>query len=485
MTRVAGANPRIWVDIFLDNREALAAALREHRRAADERASRRSRAATPATWRAGSARRRAAGAGALASQFDSRPRGPLRRARARARPPRRRSRASRRRSARRASTSRTSSCTTSRPSAAATIELIVGGADAAAEAVAHARRAGLRRRSPRPSSRPRHERAQRRSPADRARGRAARRSHAANGDKSVVATASLLLGALADGPVEIAGFGANADTLATLRRRCRWARACRLDEARTSLRVHGVGLRGLQPPDGAIDVHNAGTLLRLLPGLLAGQPGARSRSTATSRSAAGPSIASSTPLRRMGVMSRTATASRRCTCAAGARCSRITYELPVASAQVKSCVLLAGLLAESGRPRSSSRTPTRDHTERMLAAAGVRVERQPGPRLGPARRALRAAARRGAGRHLVGRAVHRRRDAAAGVAPVPAQRRRQPGAHRPADRAGAHGRAHRALQPARHRGRRAGRRPRGAARGAGRRPRSSPRSCRRWSTSCR
>ncbi len=86
------------------------------------------------------------------------------------------------------------------------------------------------------------------------------------GDKSISHRA-LLLGAVADGTTEVSGFGANADTLATLAAvESLGARVERLDEATTRLRVHGCGLRGLQAPEGPIDVHNAGTLLRLLPG---------------------------------------------------------------------------------------------------------------------------------------------------------------------------------------------------------------------------
>ena len=92
-----------------------------------------------------------------------------------------------------------------------------------------------------------------------------------NGDKSV-SHRSLLVGAVCDGPVRVRGFGGSADTLATLG--AVRALGVQVDEGCRDgeLHVHGAGLRGLREPDGVIDVHNSGTLLRLLPGLLAGQP---------------------------------------------------------------------------------------------------------------------------------------------------------------------------------------------------------------------
>src|SRR5258705_142266 len=84
----------------------------------------------------------------------------------------------------------------------------------------------------------------------------------------------VLFGALAEGPVEVDGFGAGADTRSTIAAvEQLGARVDVLDDGATRLRVHGVGLRGLRAPDGPIDVGNAGTLLRLLVGILAGQDG--------------------------------------------------------------------------------------------------------------------------------------------------------------------------------------------------------------------
>ena len=121
----------------------------------------------------------------------------------------------------------------------------------------------------------------------------------------------------------------------------------------------------------------------------------------------------------------TRTACRRCSCAPGAPLTGIEYELPVASAQVKSCLLLAGLLAEGPTTVVEPRRQPRPH--RADAAGGRRARRAPArPRDGAPADALHAARGRGAGRHLLGGAVRRRRDAAAGVAADRAQRRRQP-----------------------------------------------------------
>ena len=235
--------------------------------------------------------------------------------------------------------------------------------------------------------------------------------------------------------------------------------------APTELVVHGVGLRGLQEPAGVIDVSNSGTLLRLLPGLLAGQP----EGTYT--------LDGDASIRRRPV-DRIADAAERgwappspptdgcapMTIDGGNPLTGITYELPVASAQVKSCVLLAGLLAEGETTvveprRRPATTPSGCCAPPACASTAARAAVTVWPRR--ARSRLRRD--RGARRHLVGRVLHRRRDAGARVAPVPARRRRQPGPRRPADGAGADGRADRPLQPPHDRGRRADRRHRGAA----------------------
>ena len=168
------------------------------------------------------------------------------------------------------------------------------------------------------------------------------------GDKSVSHRA-VLLGALADGSVEVDGFGAGADTLSTIAAvEQLGARVEQLDDGPTRLRVHGVGLRGLRAPDRPIDVGNAGTLLRLLVGILAGQEGTFTLDGDESIRRR-PVDRVAIPLRADGShRSSTPTAARRCEIVGGAALQPIRYTLPVASAQVKSCVLLAGLYASDG-----------------------------------------------------------------------------------------------------------------------------------------
>jgi len=203
------------------------------------------------------------------------------------------------------------------------------------------------------------------------------------GDKSLSHRA-LLLGAVSEGEVRVAGFGRSADTEATLEA----VRALGVDvyEAdATTLRVFGRGLRGLRAPAGPIDCRNAGTLMRLLPGLLAGQEGTFELVGDESLSRR-PMERVAEPLRRMGVAIETTDghAPLRVT---GGPVQPLSYELPVASAQVKSAVLLAGLFAESGETTVVEPLATRDHTESLLEAAGVRVRRRPnGATVWPARR---------------------------------------------------------------------------------------------------
>ena len=196
-----------------------------------------------------------------------------------------------------------------------------------------------------------------------------------NGDKSV-SHRSLLVGAVCEGPVRVRGFGGSADTLATLE--AVRSLGVQVDEiSPTELVVHGVGLRGLEEPAGVIDVRNSGTLLRLLPGLLAGQPEGRYTLDGDESIRRRPVDRIAVPLGRMGAAITSTDGSAPMTIEGGHGLTGITYELPVASAQVKSCLLLAGLLAE-GETTVVEPLATRDHTERLLRAAGARVVRHPG-----------------------------------------------------------------------------------------------------------
>jgi 3-phosphoshikimate 1-carboxyvinyltransferase len=193
------------------------------------------------------------------------------------------------------------------------------------------------------------------------------------GDKSLSHRA-LMLGALAEGSSEIRQFGASADTLSTASVLRQLGASIEIDG--DTARVTGVGLRGLTAPEEALDCGNAGTLMRLSAGFIAGQEGTFELIGDASLSRR-PLERVAEPLRRMGAQIETIDGRPPLTIV-GTRLQPISYELPVASAQVKSAVLLAGLLAERGPTEVREPRPTRDHTERMLAAAGARVAFGPG-----------------------------------------------------------------------------------------------------------
>ncbi len=188
------------------------------------------------------------------------------------------------------------------------------------------------------------------------------------GDKSISHRA-LLIAALADGESEIRDFGGSADTLATASALRALGVTVDVDDER--VHVQGVGLHGLRPPQAPIDCGNAGTLMRLLAGILAGQSAAVELIGDESLSRR-PLERIAEPLRQMGATIRTTDGHAPLQIEGGAL-QPIRYELPVASAQVKSCVLLAGLYAESGPTEVVEPAPTRDHTERMLRASGARI----------------------------------------------------------------------------------------------------------------
>jgi 3-phosphoshikimate 1-carboxyvinyltransferase len=141
------------------------------------------------------------------------------------------------------------------------------------------------------------------------------------------------------------------------------------------LRIRGVGLRGAHSAE--IDVGNAGTLLRLLPGWLAGQPEGRWALDGDDSIRQRPVDRIAVPLRQMGARLEAREDRLPPLRVSGMPLHGTTYELPVASAQVKSCLLFAGLLADAPTTVVEP-LPTRDHSERMLAAAGARVERTGG-----------------------------------------------------------------------------------------------------------
>jgi 3-phosphoshikimate 1-carboxyvinyltransferase len=190
------------------------------------------------------------------------------------------------------------------------------------------------------------------------------------GDKSISHRA-LLLGAISDGDTHVRGWGRSGDTESTLG--AVRALGAEVDELGSDeLIVHGVGLRGLR--SASIECNNAGTLARLVVGLLAFQDGTFTLTGDESLSVR-PMERVAEPLRRMGAQVETTDGHLPLTITGG-KLEAIDYELPVASAQIKSAVLLAGLGA-SGRTTVIEPQPTRDHTELMLKAAGVRVTTRP------------------------------------------------------------------------------------------------------------
>jgi 3-phosphoshikimate 1-carboxyvinyltransferase len=193
------------------------------------------------------------------------------------------------------------------------------------------------------------------------------------GDKSISHRA-VLIGALSDGETHVRGLGRSADTQSTIDA----VRSLGVqvdDVADDELVVHGAGLRGLQAPEAPIDAGNAGTLMRLLPGILAGQEG-RFELTGDESLRSRPMDRVAEPLKRMGARIETTNGKPPVTVEGTDALKGIEYVLPMASAQVKSAILLAGLNA-SGTTTVVEPAPTRDHTELMLQAAGASVRRRP------------------------------------------------------------------------------------------------------------
>jgi 3-phosphoshikimate 1-carboxyvinyltransferase len=195
------------------------------------------------------------------------------------------------------------------------------------------------------------------------------------GDKSISHRA-IMLGAIADGVTEISGFLEGADSLATLAA----FRAMGVDidgPDAGRVRVQGVGLNGLKAPRSALDMGNSGTSMRLLTGLLSGQRFAVSLVGDASLSRR-PMRRVTEPLTAMGAQIETsADGTAPLVIKPAGRLTGIDYRMPVASAQVKSSLLLAGLYAD-GETCVSEPAPTRDHTERMLSALGYPLQRAGG-----------------------------------------------------------------------------------------------------------
>ncbi len=189
------------------------------------------------------------------------------------------------------------------------------------------------------------------------------------GDKSISHRA-LMLGAIADGDTLVEGFLPSEDTLATLA--AFRSMGVHIEQSDSRATIHGVGRAGLKQAAGPLFLGNSGTSMRLLAGLLCGQP--------FDVELQGDPSLSRRPMRRIteplaqmgGVVETTADGTPPLRIRGNARLHGIDYRLPVASAQVKSCLLLAGLYA-SGRTRLHEPGVSRDHTERMLGRFGCRL----------------------------------------------------------------------------------------------------------------
>lgn len=193
------------------------------------------------------------------------------------------------------------------------------------------------------------------------------------GDKSV-SHRTLMFGALADGVTEATGFLESEDCLATLG--AMQAMGVQVERPGPGqVRVHGVGLHGLQAPTGALDMGNAGTAMRLSMGLLAGQA-FESILVGDASLTRRPMERAAAPLRKMGAVITTTAGTPPVTVHGvgkdGGRLQGAVHDLQVASAQVKSALLLAGLYAD-GPTTVIEHAVTRDHTERMLKAFGASV----------------------------------------------------------------------------------------------------------------
>ncbi|HDZ16022.1 hypothetical protein LCGC14_0992800 [marine sediment metagenome] len=190
------------------------------------------------------------------------------------------------------------------------------------------------------------------------------------GDKSI-SHRSIMLGSLAEGITEVTGFLEGEDALATLAAfRAMGVTITGPDKGKVT--IHGVGMHGLKAPSNALDLGNSGTSMRLLSGLLAGQgfdlelKGDKSLSSR-------PMKRVTDPLALMGATIATTDGKPPLNIKNVSALKGIHYDLPMASAQVKSCLLLAGMYAD-GVTSVTEPAPTRDHTERMLRGMGYRVD---------------------------------------------------------------------------------------------------------------
>ncbi|MGI9185622.1 MAG: 3-phosphoshikimate 1-carboxyvinyltransferase [Solirubrobacteraceae bacterium] len=190
-------------------------------------------------------------------------------------------------------------------------------------------------------------------------------------DKSISHRAAIVA-AMASEPVPIRNYLDAADTRSTLR--AVEAIGAIVERRPDDVMIRGCGMRNARSPDQPIDVGNAGTLMRLMPGWLAFQQGSGFTLDGDASIRRRPVDRIAEPLEAMGARITARDGRYAPFTVHGARLTGIDYELPVASAQVKSCVLFAGL--STGRTSVLEPVPSRDHTERMLLGAGAAVQRE-------------------------------------------------------------------------------------------------------------
>lgn len=193
------------------------------------------------------------------------------------------------------------------------------------------------------------------------------------GDKSISHRAAIFA-ALAEGTTRIENFSTADDCAATLD--CLERLGVRIERNRTEITIHGVGKNGFSAPQEPLDCRNSGTTMRLLAGVLAGQ-NFTSVLTGDESLRKRPMRRVIAPLELMGSQIESNDGRAPLTIRGKNPLQAISFEPPVASAQLKSCVLLAGLNAD-GKTRVVEKTPTRDHTERMFQWLGAQIENKNG-----------------------------------------------------------------------------------------------------------
>ena len=189
------------------------------------------------------------------------------------------------------------------------------------------------------------------------------------GDKSI-SHRSIILSSLAEGTSEISGFLKGEDCLATLNSFKKMG--VKIEEQDEKISVHGVGLHGLKKPTENLYLGNSGTSMRLLAGLLSGQKFSTIL-TGDSSLSSRPMKRILEPLKEMGASITASANTAPLYIKPSNKLNGISYELPIASAQVKSCILLAGLYADSNTQVIESYL-TRDHTEKMFKKFGIEID---------------------------------------------------------------------------------------------------------------